>query len=97
MNYPKVIPDSEDPYYMQHVPGFFAFREQERIRRMKYVRLRRIAENHHLEVTDELLEAMHQAAGEAAQEMRGRYLDALHKLDLPDELLTEINRMASYG
>ena len=64
---------------------------------MDYKRLRRIAENYHLVVTDNLLVAMHQAAGEAAQEMRGRYLDALHKLELPDELLTEINRMASYG
>jgi DNA polymerase III delta prime subunit len=59
---------------------------------MDYKRLRRIAENHHLEVTDNLLEAMHQAAGEAAQEMKVRYIDALDALEVPEELLFELNR-----
>ena len=59
---------------------------------MDYKRLRKIAENHHLEVTDNLLAAMKQAAGEAALELRGRYLTALHNLAWPDDLLTELNR-----
>ena len=59
---------------------------------MDYKRLRKIAENHHLEVTDNLLAAMHQAAGEAAQEMRCKYLEALHDLNWPQEWLTELNR-----
>ena len=60
---------------------------------MDYKRLRQIAENHHLELSYPLYDAMKQAAGEAAQEMRCKYLEALHDLNWPNELLTELNRI----
>ena len=62
---------------------------------MDYARIKEIAKNHHLEMSYPLYDAMKQAAGEAAQEMRCRYLDVLHELQLPDEMITDINRQAS--
>jgi 6,7-dimethyl-8-ribityllumazine synthase len=59
---------------------------------MDYDRIREIAARHHLEITVPLLEAMHQAAGEAAQEMKVRYIDALDALEVPNDILQELNR-----
>ena len=59
---------------------------------MDYDRIRQIASNHHLEVTDNLLEAMKQVAGEVAQDMRKLCFEALENLHLPDKILTELNR-----
>ena len=64
---------------------------------MDYARIKEIAKNHHLEMSYPLYDAMKQAAGEAAQEMKGKYLDALHRLNIPDELLTELNIRNSNG
>ena len=64
---------------------------------MDYARIKEIAKRHHLEFSYPILMAMKQAAGEAAQEMRCRYLEALHELQLPDEMITDLNRQASRG
>jgi hypothetical protein len=59
---------------------------------MDYARIKAIAERHHLEMSYPLYDAMKQAAGEAAQEMRAKYLDCLHGLRLSEEILTKMNR-----
>ena len=64
---------------------------------MDYSRIKQIAENNHLEFSYPLYAAMKQASGEAAQEMRAKYLDCLHRLRLPDEMIMMINRGVTNG
>jgi hypothetical protein len=64
---------------------------------MDYDRIKQIAKNHRLDLSYPLYAAMKQASGEAAQEMRARYLDALHNLHLPEEMIMELNRKVTNG
>jgi hypothetical protein len=64
---------------------------------MDYARIKEIVELHRLELSYPLYAAMKQASGEAAQEMRGRYLEVLHDLRLPEEMIMELNRRVTNG
>ena len=64
---------------------------------MDYARIKQIAENHHLEFSYPLYAAMKQAAGEAAQEMKARYLTCLWELRLPEEMINDLNRGVTNG
>lgn len=64
---------------------------------MDYARIKEIAEIHHLELSYPLYAAMKQASGEAAQEMRARYLTCLWDLKLPEEMINDLNRRVTNG